>query len=88
MGRPSSPPNLPSHGGYEPPSNTWSLRPSQVLNPKGSSIGAAVGRVSFFDVDNDEVGEVGVVDGHSTDAVEDRHERRLSTAAEDDDEGS
>ena len=32
----------PSHGGSEPPSNTWSLGPSQVLNPDGISIGSAV----------------------------------------------
>jgi len=29
-------------GGSGPPSNTWFLRPTQVLNPNGSSIGAAV----------------------------------------------
>jgi len=29
-------------GGSEPPSNTWSLEPSQVLNPDGISIGSAV----------------------------------------------
>ena len=28
--------------GSEPPSNTWSLGPSQVLNPNGISIGSAV----------------------------------------------
>jgi len=33
---------LPSHGGSGPPSNTWFPGPTQVLNPKGSSIGAAV----------------------------------------------
>ena len=32
----------PSRGGSEPPSNTWSLGPSQVLNPYGISIGSAV----------------------------------------------
>jgi len=40
----------------------------------------------FFDVDNDEVGDVGVVGSHSTDAVEGTHERRSGAAAEDDDE--
>jgi len=29
-------------GGSEPPSNTWFLGPSQVLNPDGISIGSAV----------------------------------------------
>jgi len=29
-------------GGSEPPSNTWSLGPSQVLNPDGISVGSAV----------------------------------------------
>jgi len=29
-------------GGSGPPSNTWFPRPTQVLNPNGSSIGAAV----------------------------------------------
>jgi len=32
----------PSHGGLWAPSNTWFPGPTQVLNPKGSSIGAAV----------------------------------------------
>jgi len=32
----------PSHGGSEPPSNTWYLGPTQVLNPNGISIGSAV----------------------------------------------
>jgi len=32
----------PSYGGSEPPSNTLSLGPSQVLNPDGISIGSAV----------------------------------------------
>ena len=43
MGRPFSPKNLPlPMGGSEPPSNTWSLGPTQVLNPNGISIGSAV----------------------------------------------
>ena len=43
MGRPFSPPKFaPSHGGSVPPSTTWSLGPSQVLNPDGISIGSAV----------------------------------------------
>ena len=29
-------------GGFEPPSNTWSLGPTQVLNVNGISIGWAV----------------------------------------------
>jgi len=29
-------------GGFEPPSNTWSLGPSQVLNPDRITIGSAV----------------------------------------------
>jgi len=29
-------------GGSEPPSNTWSLGPTQVLNPNGISIGSAI----------------------------------------------
>jgi len=29
-------------GGSEPPSNTWSLGSTQVLNPNGTSIGSAV----------------------------------------------
>jgi len=42
MGRPFSPKNLPlPMGGSGPPSNTWFPGPTQVLNPKGSSIGAA-----------------------------------------------
>jgi len=42
-GRPFSPKNLPLlMGGSGPPSNTWFPGPTQVLNPKGSSIGAAV----------------------------------------------
>jgi len=32
----------PSHGGIWTPSNTWFPGPTQVLNPNGSSIGAAV----------------------------------------------
>jgi len=32
----------PSHGISGPPSNTWFLGPTQVLNPNGISIGAAV----------------------------------------------
>ena len=32
----------PSHGGSEPPSTTWSLGPSQILNPDGISVGSAV----------------------------------------------
>jgi len=32
----------PSHGGSGPPSNTWFPGPTQVLNPNGSSISAAV----------------------------------------------
>jgi len=32
----------PSHGGSGLPSNTWFPGPTQVLNPNGSSIGAAV----------------------------------------------
>jgi len=32
----------PSHGGMWTTCNTWSLRPSQVLNPDGISIGSAV----------------------------------------------
>jgi len=32
----------PSHGGSGPPSNTWFPGPTQVLNPNGSSTGAAV----------------------------------------------
>jgi len=31
-----------SHGGYEPPSNTWFPGPTRVLNPNGISIGSAV----------------------------------------------
>jgi len=31
-----------SHGGYGPPSNTWFLGPTRVLNPIGISIGSAV----------------------------------------------
>ena len=43
MGRPLSPQNLPlPMGGFGPPSNTWFTGPTQVLNPNGSSIGAAV----------------------------------------------
>ena len=43
MGRPYSPKNLPlPMGGSGLPSNTWFPGPTQVLNPKGSSIGAAV----------------------------------------------
>jgi len=29
-------------GGSDPLSNTWSLGPTQVLNPNGTSIGSAV----------------------------------------------
>jgi len=32
----------PTHGGIRPPSNTWFPGPTQVLNPNGISIGAAV----------------------------------------------
>ena len=43
MGRPLSPQNLPlPMGGSGPPANTWFPRPTQVLNPNGSSIDAAV----------------------------------------------
>ena len=43
MGRPFSPQNLPlPMVGSEPPSNTWSLGPSQVLNPDGITIGSAI----------------------------------------------
>jgi len=43
MGRPFSPQKFaPSHGVSGPPSNTWFPEPTQVLNPNGSSIGAAV----------------------------------------------
>jgi len=39
---PFSPKNLPLPMGESgPPSNTWFPGPTQVLNPKGSSIGAA-----------------------------------------------
>jgi len=39
----NSPPKLPlPMGGFGPPSNTWLAGPTQVLNPNGSSIGAAV----------------------------------------------
>ena len=31
-----------SHGGSGPPSNTWLLGPTRVLNPNGISIGSAV----------------------------------------------
>jgi len=42
IGRPFSPKNLPlPMGGSEPPSNTWCLGPTQVLNPNGISIGSA-----------------------------------------------
>ena len=45
----------PSHGGSEPPSNTWSLGPSQVLDPDGISIGSAVfaGLTSVIDRQTD-----------------------------------
>ena len=46
----------------------------------------AVGRMRFLDVDDDEVGEVGVVGRRSTDVVEVGRERRSGAAAEDDDE--
>jgi len=43
MGRPFSPKFALSHGGgIWTPSNTWFPGPTQVLNPNGSSIGAAV----------------------------------------------
>jgi len=43
MGRPFCPKNLPlPMGGSGPPSNTWFPWPAEVLNPNGSSIGAAV----------------------------------------------
>jgi len=43
MGRPFSPKNLPLPiRGSEPPSNTWSLGLTQVLNLNGISIGSAV----------------------------------------------
>jgi len=43
MGRPFSPKNFPLPiGGSGPPSNTWFPGPTQVLNPNGSWIGAAV----------------------------------------------
>jgi len=43
MGRTFSPKNFPlPMRGSGPPSNTWFPRPTQVLNPNGSSIGAAV----------------------------------------------
>jgi len=43
MGRPFSPQNLPlPMGGSGAPSNTWLPGPTEVLNPNGSLIGAAV----------------------------------------------
>jgi len=42
MGRPFSPKNLPLPMGIWTPSNTCFPGPTQVLNPNGSSIGAAV----------------------------------------------
>ena len=43
MGRPFSQKSLPLPvGGSGPPSNTWFPGPTQILNPNGSSIGAAV----------------------------------------------
>jgi len=43
MGRPFFLQNLPlPMGGSGPPSNIWFHGPTQVLNPKGSSIGAAI----------------------------------------------
>jgi len=39
---PFLPKNCHSHGGSGPPSNTWFLGPTRVLNPKGISIGSAV----------------------------------------------
>jgi len=33
---------VPSHGGSEPPSNTWFLWLTRILNPNGISIGLAV----------------------------------------------
>jgi len=32
----------PFHGGSGPPSNTWFLGPTPILNPNGISIGAAI----------------------------------------------
>ena len=32
----------PSHGGSEPPSDTWSLGATEVINPNGISIGSTV----------------------------------------------
>jgi len=42
MGRPFAIKIAPSHVGSGPPSNAWFLGPTQVLNPNGISIGAAV----------------------------------------------
>jgi len=42
MGRPFPLKIAPSHGASEPPSNTWSLGPTQVLNPNGISNRSAV----------------------------------------------
>ena len=43
MGRPFLPLKInPSHGGSGPLSNTWFLGPTQLLNPNGISVGAAV----------------------------------------------
>ena len=42
LGRPFSLKTAPSHGGSGPPSNTWFPGSTHVLNPNGSSIGAAV----------------------------------------------
>jgi len=60
MGRPFSPQNLPLEGAPFPwgiltPSNTWFPGPTKVLNPKGSSIGAAVfaGLISVTDRSTD-----------------------------------
>ena len=56
MGRPFSPQNLPlPMGGSEPPSNTWSLGPSQVFSPDGISIASAVfaGLISVTDRQTD-----------------------------------
>jgi len=40
-----------SHGGSGPPSNTWFLGPTRVLNPNGISIGSAIfaGIISMTD---------------------------------------
>ena len=45
----------PSHGGSGPPSNTWFLGLTRVLNPNGISIGSAVcaGFTSVADKDSE-----------------------------------